>query len=688
MKKVFIYIAIVLGILVFACAGLAITLMLAPGTEIFGIKYISAVVGEYQTSIRQVFVSQDIYIYAHDVPINVSFGEVGTVGVEYVQHYQGFTRAKDAPEVVFKNKDGNPFNKNVDTDAVYIHVNQYKKFIWSNGQNPFYFKLNLPFEYKDNATIHIETDNSVVTVSGTQKTVKQLTVKTGRKVDIKNQLTVERLNIECNEALELGKHVKVAPISAGGIPQLNVSIPNENLTIINPINNGDITFNTAGGNLTFNTCRNLTVTSGSGNINQPASNYINGNLNFQTSSGNVSISRLNGTKHYISSTSGKIDLGFCAGDLEIITKRAAVSLGTVHNASVSSTTGDISITYVTGKIVASSTRSGDISCGTVVSNATLSTHNGDITVSGSVGGNLSLTANKGNFQMVSCQNLTAKVKEGSLVGYNNAKIIIYGTANIKSDKGTIDVYKIAGTSRDQSIIDNSIECKNGTINIGTIVGTSTINSYNAPIAIFFAGKTTISSSYSQVSINNAPNGATISNISGNIVVGSQGGTSSTGAVNIFSSEGTISVFNTTGDVYLFSNQQITLENKSSTKIFINTTKSGDTTGKGTARGKVVATNLQGEVRVCSQNDISLKFAQISGYVRVDSWGASSKVVIDATCAKESTVNYVVQSSKGVMNDLYIGQTSQQSTKFVSEKNSSFHYIKAYTTYAKIVLMLG
>lgn len=689
MKKVLMYFSIAIGIVFFACVCFAVALVLMPGKRIFGIKYIAAEVGNYKQKIVKSFTTQDIYIYAHDVPLNILFGETGTVGIEYVQEYQGYTLAKDTPSVEFKNKNGEEFNDNQDTDAVYIYVNQYKKFIWSNGNGQFYLNLNLPIAYKGNGSIFIETSNSKVTFSGMVKSVKNLTVKTQNKVEIKNKLTVENLNIKTNVALELGKNVQVAPLTASGTSQVNVEIPNENLTIVNAVNNGDINFTTAGGNLTFNTCRNLTVNSGSGSINQPTSKFISGNLTFNTTSGSVTIDNVKGTNNKINSTSSKIQIGFCAGDLNVITNRSNVTLGTVSNVSVSTTTGDISVTYITGKIVASSTRSGDILCGKVLNDATLTTKNGDITVTGAVGGNLSMNSQSGNLQMLSCNNLIAKTEEGSLSGYNGGKVVVNGTANINCTKGGLTISKILGTNNDDSVTDNVIITKNGQINIGTIIGSTKIESYNSPIAIAATGEITITTKYSPISILSAPYGATISNISGDIIVGSADNSSlTTGDISIKSSEGTIDVYNTTGNVYLFSNQTINFVNQSSTKIYINTTTGGDTTGKGTGRGKVAASKLKGEVRVCSQNDIVLTFAEVSNNIRVDSSGASAKVVIDASCIAAKNVNYIVQSSKGVVNDVFVGQTKQQNARFSVTNNTAYPTIKVYTTYAKTTLKLA
>lgn len=687
MKKFWTYFLIVIAVILFACIGFAILLVLMPGKDIFGVKYVSAVVGNYKNVVLQNFNSQDIYIYAYDVPINFTFAKPGNVGIELVQQYQGYTRSKDTPSITLKNSDGKDFNADQDSDAVHIYINQYKKFIWSNGQRDFYLNINLPSSYKNNGTIYIETKSSNIVIDGSIKTIKALTVKTNGKFEIKNQLTVQNLSIETNTDVQLGENVKIKPISAGAVASVDVKIPNSSLTIKNPVENGDITFSTASGNLKFNTCRNLSVYSGSGNITQPTAKYISGNLIFETSSGRVEIDNIKGTTNSVKSVSGNITLGFCAGDLNITTNRSNIQLGTIKNANISTTTGDVKVAYVNGDISVNSSRSGDIICGTILGDANLQTNKGDITVNGAVSGNLSMIAKTGELKMISCKNLVAKSNKGSLLGYEDAKVLVYGVAEIEIKKGDVQIYKILGASALD--VDNQIFCDNGILNIDTISGTTQITSGNSSITLGSVGYINISSSYSDVTIKDAPNGATVTNLGGNISVGdAQNSAQSTGKLTLRSGTGEIYAHNTTQNVYLYSDKAVVLNNKSSELIYINTTAFGDTTGSKTAGGAVVANNLKGVVRVASKKNVSLKFAQISGDVRVDTNGSSEKVIIDAKCATKNSINYLIQSSGGKINDLYIGDAKEQSSRLYSNIDRSYFTITVHTTKASTILYLG
>lgn len=687
MKKFWMYFLIVIGVILLACLSLATVLILMPGKEIFGIKYVSAVVGDYKGVVSQTFNSQDIYIYAYDVPINFTFAEPGNLGVEFVQQYQGYTRAKDTPSIKLKNRDGNDFNPDQDTDAVYIYISQYKKFIWSNGQRDFYLNINVPASYKTNGNIYIETTSSDITLSGASKTLHSLTIKTDGEIKLENKLYIQNLKIETKNDVEIGDNIKIKPLSTGGVSSVEVSIPHENLTIVNAVENGDIIFRTSSGNLNFNTCRNLEVYSSSGSIKQPTAQYIGGSLKFETSSGSVEIDSVQGTSNSIKSVSGNIKLGFCAGELSIVTNRSNVYLSTVKNAEIQTTTGNISVTYVKGNISASSSRSGSIECGTIIGSADFETNKGNITVSGAVGGNLSMIAKTGELKLVSCKNLVAKSSNGSLVGFNNCAVVVNGVAEIDIKKGDVKISKILGTSALD--FDNTIFCDKGDLIIDTIAGTASISSENSNMTINKTGFVNISSSYSDVTILSAPAGATINNLGGDIIVGnSQDASQSTGKLTIISGTGAIYAYNTVADVYLCSDKSVNLQNKSSAKIYINTTPVGDTTGTKTASGSVVATNLQGEVRVASQNNVSLSFSKISGNVRVDTKGASKLVVINAQCAKKSSVNYLVQSSKGSINELYVGDAKEQASRLISTIDKSYPTITVYTTQASTRLELG
>lgn len=687
MKKFWTYFLIVIAVIIFACLALAIVLVLMPGKEIFGIKYVSALVGDYKGVVSQSFNSQDIYIYAHDVPINLTFAEPGNLGVEFVQQYQGYTRAKDTPSIKLKNKDGNDFNPDQDSDAVYIYINQYKKFVWSNGQREFYLNINLPASYKTNGNIFIETDSSNVKLSGASKTLHSLTIKTDGKIKLENKMYIQNLKIETKTDVNIGSNIKIKPLVSGGTSLVEAYIPHENLTIVNAVENGDIIFKTTSGNLNFNTCRNLEVYSSSGSIKQPSANYISGNLKFETSSGSVEIDSVQGLSNSIKNISGTIALGNCAGDLEIVTNRSNVKLSTIKNAQVKTTTGNVSISYVKGNVSVASSRSGNIECGTVVGNADFETNKGDITVCGAVDGNLSMVAKTGELKLVSCKNLVAKSGKGPLVGYNDSAVVVNGVAEIEIKKGDVKISKILGTSALD--FDNTIFCDGGDLVVGTIAGTANISSENSDMEISKTGFVNIDTSYSKVTILDAPNGATINNLGGDIIVGnSQNSSQNVGKLTIKSGTGAIYAYNTVGDVYLYSDKSVTLQNKSSNKIYINTTPVGDTTGTKTGTGIVIATHLQGMVKVASQNNVSLSFDKISGDVRVDTKGASKLVVIDAKCATKNSINYIIQSSKGSINDLYVGGVKEQASRLTSPTDKSRPTIAVYTTQASTRLELS
>ena len=679
MKKVLMYFGIVIGVMVFFVMGLVVMMMLAPGVEIFGIKYIAQEVGQYSNIIRQPFTDKDIYIYAYDAPISITFEQEGPIGITYVQNFQGFTHAENAPGITLLNEEGKPFDVNSDSE-LHIHLSQYKTFAWANVR-AFSFNLNLPQDYISYGNITIETQNSEITVSGIAKQLNSFTAKTKRSIKILNNLTISKASFYSEESLTLGSNVQI-------LNSLTAEIANEGLFVENAVKNGsnygNINFKTAGGHLTFNSCYNLTMESGSGRINAPTSGTIHGNLQFTTSAGSVDIKNILGTDNKITSVSGNIDIGSCAGNLQIETNRSEVNLGTVNNVAVKTTTGDINIGKATGSVEITSLRNGDVTCGVINGNASIITNTGEIVLTDIVVGNLKMETGVGNMQMVSCYNLEVTSQEGNLIGYNGAQVTARGTAKISSAKGNISINKVLGLNAGADY-DNTIETCSGNIELGLVAGRLKVTSRSSNISVDSVKFIDVETYNSTIVVNNAPNGANIVNECGDISVGStKGVANSTGDLYIKSKRGKVSAYNTTGAVTLISDNEVVLVNRYSSSININTI--GDTRY---GKGKVTATNLQGDVKVYSEQNVNLSFLQISGNVRVDTKTSNGVVNIDASCAAASTVNYWLQSQKNAKCYVYHGPSLQEINSVKKQEiPANIYKITVITTYASAMLKLG
>lgn len=97
--KIAVWIIIIIATAAFLCLGLAVTMMLAPGLEIFGVKYVSAKVGKYKFSNNVKYSASNIILNTGDVPIEITYGMSGSLGLEFVQNFQGFTKSADTAGV-------------------------------------------------------------------------------------------------------------------------------------------------------------------------------------------------------------------------------------------------------------------------------------------------------------------------------------------------------------------------------------------------------------------------------------------------------------------------------------------------------------------------------------------------------------------------------------------------------------
>ena len=674
MKKILLYVSIVLGVIVFFFLGIAVFMMPAPGTELLGIKYISAVVGKHEQIIRQSFYDQEIYLYTKDVPINLTFVGKSTIGLEYVQHYQGFTRAGGTQGVDILDENGNAYNPNTSRQA-HIYINQYSKFIWSNKGTAFYLNFNLPASYATSGKIHIISETSPVNISGRNFEINTLNIKTNNNIKIENNLKLQNLVIETNKAVDLSDNVFVESL-------IDVKIQYGDFVLSNPVN-ADIKFVTKTGELEFVSCNNLDMQSSSGSIVGSQDSIVYGNLNFTTSSGNIYVANIYGDNSNIYSVSGGINVDNCLGTLNINSNRATATVGSVESLNVTSTTGNVFVEEVTGNLSVESSRNGYVSAGTVGGNATIKTNTGKVVFSKAVAGDLSVTTNSGNIEFISCNNLTIETQSGNVSGYNGAKIVVFGGINISNIKGYMALSKVYGSAKINATTDNYIYSKNGSIEIDEISKNLSISSYNAKINIkSITSPLKIETSYSDINIGSAPYGVTVSSAGGNIVVGEQGNTSSlVGNLDITTDKGLVKAYNTVGTVFIASNNEIVLENKMSKFICLNT--KGDRVYLG--KGKITANNLMGEVKVCSEKDVDLAFAEISGNVIIYTKGSSSSVNIDANCASANKVDYKIQSENGGNCKVFIGGNLQHSSSYLSKETNCQYKITAVTTYASIDL---
>ena len=693
-KKVLIWIIIAIATVAFLFVGLVVAMMLAPGMEVFGVRYVSAQIGKFKESRNIALSGTNIVLNTHDVPIEIVFGGSGEV-LQYVQEFQGFTKSSDKASVNVKTEGG----------TTTIDIGEYKKFIWSNRMTNFSLKLNLPLSLSSNS-LTINSDSSTINLTaGATTSMRDLSIKTTGKVNFNDvdgasdTFTItNNLAISTRSNIALGSNVNI-----GGSVTANVG--NEDLTITNAIS-GDINFTSGSGDLNFYTCRNLTATTGSGDINQPQLKLISGNLIFKTTSGDVTIDTVNGGATIGASgnetSSGVFTLGKVVGATQIYTRRGESRLGIVGSLLVRTSTGDISVDQVLGKLDVISVANGKLACGKdnnttcVGGSAVVYTKNGEAKFIGSIYGNLEFFSSNATLLFKSCNNLIinkptdtqaanaiGELGNGSVNTSYSSGATVAGTVNAYLSNGSLTLASVGGST-------NTINSKYGNVSIATISGNLTVskdNSYNARYTIGSVQNLVFRSTYGAITVGSV----TSADIQTNARVSVGDAESATvGNVTVAAISGDVVLKNTTGTVNVVSNGSITIENKSGTEFNINR-KYVDGKYKNLASGAVTATGLQGNVIVYSEKKVDLGFAQISGNVDVLTTGVNP-VKIDAKNTPYNSINYHLQCQYGPnVCTVNWGNTpadnSGRKTVGTDPDNDSFYTIKVLTTNAAITLNL-
>ena len=98
MKKIVITLLVLLiGMPLLFFFGSAVILFLAPGTEIFGVRYVSAalkITVKNGVQTLESFSGDEIFIETHGVPITIQFSDYYTTSVNFTQNFVGYTKSE------------------------------------------------------------------------------------------------------------------------------------------------------------------------------------------------------------------------------------------------------------------------------------------------------------------------------------------------------------------------------------------------------------------------------------------------------------------------------------------------------------------------------------------------------------------------------------------------------------------
>lgn len=660
MKKVLIYCGIAIGICAFVFMALVVSMMLFPGMEVFGVKYVSAKVGNYSYDLNKSFSGTNIHLKTGNVPVEISFGATGTVGIEFVQEFQGFTKADCFPQVDVLNEDNQAY---IDSDSdVYINVNEYQKVIWANSMKKYYFKLNLPISYYNSGKIYIDTNGSNIKLTGKNQALDVLSIKTGAGISFENSLTVKNLSIGCSNSLTLGSNVKVTG-------DLVADIKNENLTVVNSVT-GNIKFTTQGGDLNFVACKDLSITSQSGSVTGSDSAVITGNVNATFDSGILALGNVKGTVNVVSHV-GNVSLKTCDDSVNITTTRGSVNIASAKTAEIVTTSGGINLAKCLNDVKLTSV-SGDIKCGAVGGNAIVNNKSGDVSFTNSIAGDLNYNCNNGDLYLMSCNNLVVKSTNTSIKPYiENQNVIVNGKADINIASGNIVIYSINSEA-------NVINLSSGSIKVSYIYGAIDCTSVNTEIVVSNCVSANIVNPSGSVLVGKAPDGVNVTCRTGEINLGKNG---DIGNLVINSGSNKIIMKNTIGTINITdSGSDINLENSGCKNLII----------KSTGSGNIVATGLLAKVEIESKGNIDIAFEAITENVKIKTSGASSSVKITASTTDLNSVNYDLRTNANNLCYIYTGEElyGEAKSTLKSAVTEGLYHIIAYCDGATVKLYMA
>ena len=279
--------------------GSAVVLFLAPGVELFGVRYIQDGESEFASSEFLDDSSGDsIYIETHGVPININYTAYYTSKVSFRQDFVGFTKSgyDQASMKVYKDEDNN----------IHIETQELVKWVYAY-QNSEKYVLNLELSkiYFMDKNLYINSDHSPVKINGSATYDDFEIVSDGALSVTGGVITAINFKYHTNKMININENIVSTNFdlkSTGS--SINVAT---NVT-------GDLVAETKGGDVKFSSCENLYVKTGGGSIKsyQEGLNYVNGETNIVTEGGDITLGNISVADNlalcYIQSTSGNVNI--------------------------------------------------------------------------------------------------------------------------------------------------------------------------------------------------------------------------------------------------------------------------------------------------------------------------------------------------------------------------------------------
>jgi len=439
-------IAIILSI--FGCGLLFVVtcvliMFLAPGTEIFGIRYVAHGISDYHFSEPIEGFSGDLYIEAENVPIKIVFNDHYSYEVEFHQEFIGFTRSKLKKanlDMVYENKN------------LYLKTSEIQKFIYAqSGKGRYELTVSLPEKYFESGmrSVYINAKNSNVKING-KSDLKDFVVKTGggyNLADSAHMVVRNNFEISTSKLLEIENNLDVSNV--------NLTSTGNNINIKIPIA-GKITARTKGGDLKFIACDSLDFSSISGAVRGWGENIatVRKDVKVKTEGGSVDLGDIN-----TASAGDNIYL------TEITTVGGSIRVKSMDHGVVSSTRGRINI--ASAVVLAVYNKTGNITVNNVYGVLQVNGQNGKITLGeGGEINNVTVSATSGEiiaYNVVGICDLKSTSNNVTVVGKDLAKATLHSGRKLSASglKGEVVAYSKANMNLAFSEISGNVSISSG-----------------------------------------------------------------------------------------------------------------------------------------------------------------------------------------------------------------------------------
>lgn len=453
---------IVLAIALFLAVGFLLVLFLAPGFEIFGLRYISIGARKFDSGLISITdeigdsFNGSITLTTKEVPVYVYYTEQSSYFVRYYEDYSGLTTTNiEEPSL--------KITKDTKSGGAVIEIEEFEKFIFENANTKKYLDIYIPIAkvnvgsgaYNTNLNLNlgkssIKFDKNFEEEPVRYPTHRNINLKTNGAVELNIKVSAKKFTYETKNSIVIGEDEKT------NINAEDYTLNSGGKIVVARKVTGDIDATTKNGNIKIVGARNLYASSSHGSVSAYEKDKdldLYGIAKITTKTGNVTLGKVNGSgTSEITTTSGNVTIQKIL-NAKVTTKRGFVSINSVSSAEIETNVGKVNVEESLSKLKVT-TKRGNITVGgegMTMNNIDLFSRIGRINI-GSASGSVKaetissditfVNGSSSNISLNSGKKLTATGLQG--------KVNIYSTNN-----ATLRFNKISGNTK----IEVSDKCK-------------------------------------------------------------------------------------------------------------------------------------------------------------------------------------------------------------------------------------